>query len=62
MKQKDGVKQLACDAVSQKEKAVITQLEEVASMQAEQVSMKELTDAVKQTRALIKKHYLQRNK
>ena len=46
MKQKDEVKQQAHDAVSQKEKAVTTQLEEVASMQAELMSMKELTDAL----------------
>ena len=49
MKQKDEVKQQAHDAVSQKEKAVTTQLEEVASMQAELMSMKELTDALEQS-------------
>ena len=49
MKQKDEVKQQAHDAVSQKEKAVTTQLGEVASMQAELMSMKELTDALKQS-------------
>ena len=49
MKQKDEVKQQAHDAVSQKEKAMITQLEEVASMQAKFMSMKELTDALEQS-------------
>ena len=49
MKQKDEVKQQARDAVSQKEKAMITQLEEVASMQAKLMSMKELTDALEQS-------------
>ena len=49
MKQKDEVKQQAHDAVSQKEKAMITQLEEVTSMQAKLVSMKELTDALEQS-------------
>ena len=49
MKQKDEVKQQAHDAVSQKEKAMITQLDEVASMQARLMSMKELTDALEQS-------------
>ena len=49
MKQKDEVKQQAHDAVSQKEKAMITQMEEVASMQAKLMSMKELTDALEQS-------------
>ena len=49
MKQKDEVKQQARDAVSQKEKAMTTQLEEVASMQARLMSMKELTDALEQS-------------
>ena len=49
MKQKEEVKQQAHDAVSQKEKAMITQLEEVASMQAKLMSMKELTDALEQS-------------
>ena len=49
MKQKDEVKQQAHDAVSQKEKAMITQLEEVSSMQAKLMSMKELTDALEQS-------------
>ena len=49
MKQRDEVKQQAHDAVLQKEKAVITQLEEVTSMQAELISMKELTDALEQS-------------
>ena len=49
MKQKDEVKQQACDAVSQKEKAMITQLEEVISLQAKLKSMKELTDALEQS-------------
>ena len=46
MKQKDEVKQQAHDAVSQKEKALMIQLEEVASLQAKLMSMKELTDAL----------------
>ena len=49
MKQKDKVKQQAREAVSQKEKAMITQLEEVTSMQAKLMSMKELTDALEQS-------------
>ena len=49
MKQKDEVKQQARNAVSQKEKAMITQLEEVTSMQAKLMSMKELTDALEQS-------------
>ena len=49
MKQKDEVNQQAHDAVSQKEKAVTTQLEEVTSMQVELMSMKELTDALEQS-------------
>ena len=49
MKQKDEVKQQAHDGVSQKEKAMITQLEEVTSMQAKLMSMKELTDALEQS-------------
>ena len=49
MKQKDEVKQQAHDAVSQKEKAMTTQLEEVTSMQAELMSMKELTNALEQS-------------
>ena len=48
-KQKDEVKQQARDVVSQKEKAMITQLEEVTSMQAKLMSMKELTDALEQS-------------
>ena len=48
-KQKDEVKQQALDAVSQKQKAMITQLEEVASMQAKLMSMKELSDALEQS-------------
>ena len=49
MKQKDEVKQQTVDAVSQKEKTMITQLEEVTSMQAKLMSMKELTDALEQS-------------
>ena len=49
MKQKDEVKQQARDAVTQKEKAMITQLEEVTSMQAKLMSMKELTNALEQS-------------
>ena len=60
MKQKDEVKQQVHDTVSQKEKALTTQLDEVDSTQAELVSMKELNDAYR--RALTKKHCLQRSK
>ena len=49
MKQKDEVKHQAHGAVSQKEKAMITQLDEVISMQAKLMSMKELTDALEQS-------------
>ena len=49
MKQKDEVKQQARDAVSQKGKAMITQLEDVASMQAKLMNIKELTDALEQS-------------
>ena len=49
MKQKDEMKQQAHDAISQKEKAMITQLDEVTSMQAKLMSMKELTDALEQS-------------
>ena len=49
MKQKDEVKQQAHDAVSQKEKAMTTQMQEVASMQAKLMRMKELTDALEQS-------------
>ena len=49
MKQKDEVKQQARDAVSKKENAMITQLEEVASMQAKLSSTKERTDALEQS-------------
>ena len=49
MKQKDEVKQQARDAVSQKEKAMISQLDEMTSMQAKLMSMKELTDALEQS-------------
>ena len=49
MKLKDEVKQQAHDGVSQKEKAMIIQLEEVTSMQAKLMSMKELTDALEQS-------------
>ena len=46
MKQKEQVKQQAHDAVSQKEKALTVQLEEVEYAQAEVLSMKELKDAI----------------
>ena len=49
MKQKDEMKQQAYDTISQKEKAMITQLDEVTSMQAKLMSMKELTDALEQS-------------
>ena len=49
MKQKEQVKQQAHDAVSQKEKALTVQLEEVEYAQAEVVSMKELKDAIEKS-------------
>ena len=49
MNQKDEMKQQAHDAASQKQKAMITQLEEVASIQAKLMSMKELSNALKQS-------------
>ena len=48
-KQRDEVKQQARDAVSKKENAMITQLEEIASMQAKLSSTKERTDALEQS-------------
>ena len=49
MKQKEQVKQQAHDAVSQKEKALTVQLEEVEYAQAEVLSMKELKDAIEKS-------------
>ena len=49
MKQKDEVKQQACDAVLEKEKAVMTQLEDVASMQAKLMSIKDHTDVLEES-------------
>ena len=49
MKQKEQVKQQAHDAVSQKEKALTVQLEEVQITQAEVLSMKELKDAIEKS-------------
>ena len=49
MKQKEELKQQAHDAVSQKEKALRVQLEEVEYAQAEVVSMKELKDAIEKS-------------
>ena len=49
MKQKEQVKQQAHDAVSQKEKALAVQLEEVEYAQAEVLSMKELKDAIEKS-------------
>ena len=49
MKQKEQVKQQARDAVSQKEKALTVQLEEVEYAQAEVLSMKELKDAIEKS-------------
>ena len=49
MKQKEQVKQQARDAVSQKEKALTIQLEEVEYAQAEVLSMKELKDAIEKS-------------
>jgi len=49
MEQKEQLKQQVHDTVSQKEKAVTTQLEEVENVQAEMLSMKELKDAVEKS-------------
>ena len=49
MEQKEQLKQQVCGTVSQKEKAVTTQLEEVEYAQAEVASMKELNDAVEKS-------------
>ena len=49
MKQKEQVKQQAHDAVSQKEKALTVQLEEVEYAQAEVLSMKELKDGIEKS-------------
>ena len=49
MKQKEQLKQQAHDAVSQKEKALRVQLEEVEYAQAEILSMKELKDAIEKS-------------
>ena len=49
MKQKEQLKQQAHDAVSQKEKALRVQLEEVEYAQAEVLSMKELKDAIEKS-------------
>ena len=49
MKQKEQLKQQAHDAVSQKEKALTVQLEEVEYAQAEVLSMKDLKDAIEKS-------------
>ena len=49
MKQKEQLKQQAHDAVSQKEKALRVQLEEMEYAQAEVLSMKELKDAIEKS-------------
>ena len=49
MQQKEQLKQQVHDTVSQKVKAVTTQLEEVEYAQAEMLSMKELNDAVEKS-------------
>ena len=49
MKQKEQLRQQAHDALSQKEKALRVQLEEVEYAQAEVVSMKELKDAIEKS-------------
>ena len=49
MEQKNQLKQQVHDTVSQKEKAVTTQLEEVEYAQAEVLSMKELSDGVEKS-------------
>ena len=49
IEQKEELKQQVCDTVSQKEKAVATQLEEVECAQAEMLSMKKLNDAVEKS-------------
>ena len=46
MKQRNEMKQQACNVLLEKEKAVIIQQEEVASMQTELTSMKDLNDAL----------------
>ena len=49
MEQREQLKQQVRDTVSQKEKAVTTQLEEIECAQAEVLSMKELNDAVEKS-------------
>ena len=49
MEQKEELKQQVCDTVSQKEKAVTTQLEEVECAQVEVLSMKELNNAMEKS-------------
>ena len=49
MKQKEQLEQQVHDAVSQKEKALTVQLEEVEYAQAEVLSMKELKDAIEKS-------------
>ena len=49
MKQKEQLKQQVHNAVSQKEKALIVQQEEVDCVQAEVLSMKELRDAIEKS-------------
>ena len=49
IKQKEQLKQQACDAVSQKEKMLTVQQEEVEYTQAEVLSMKELKDAIEKS-------------
>ena len=49
MEQREELKQQVRDTVSQKEKAVTTQLEEVECAQAEVLSVKELNDAVEKS-------------
>ena len=49
MEQREKLKQQVRDAVSQKEKTITTQLEEVECAQAEVLSMKELNDAMEKS-------------
>ncbi|XP_065884591.1 tripartite motif-containing protein 2-like [Dysidea avara] len=49
MRQKDQLKQQVCDLITQSEKTLTTQLEEVEFIRAEVLSMKELKDTLEQS-------------
>jgi len=49
LRQKDELKQQVCNVISQSEKTLTTQLEEVEFVQAEVLSMKELKDTLEQS-------------